>query len=406
MLIRRENYLKELRKLRDKNLIKIITGMRRAGKSTLLELFREELLDGGVDESQIQFINFEEAKNIDLTDWLKLHNNIETKLISDKMNYIFLDEIQMVDDFERVVDSLYVKKNTDIYITGSNAFLLSGELATLLTGRHISTNILPLSFSEYAELFPEMGKIELFGQYLNSSSMPEAAQLSQDAPELVNKYLRDIYNTVVAKDIKRRYQIRDEANFGRVLQFLLDNIGSFVSTRSITDALNSELKKGETTISHHTVDTYIGYLTDTYLLYKADRYDIKGKNLLKTQDKYYVVDLGLRSALVSGKVDADLGHKLENLVYLELRRRNIGDIWVGKADNTEVDFVVQNPRGEREYYQVAWTAHDSKTLDRELSPYAKIHDNYPKYLITTDLGNNTIDGVQKVNVIDWLLDQR
>jgi predicted AAA+ superfamily ATPase len=305
-----------------------------------------------------------------------------------------------------VVDSLFVKKNTDIYITGSNAFLLSGELATLLTGRYISTNILPLSFAEYTEAFPEMGKIELFGQYLNGSSMPEATQLSQDAPELINKYLRDIYNTVVEKDIKKRYQIRDEINFGRVFRFLLDNVGSFVSARSITDTLNSELKKGETTISHHTVDTYIGYLTDTYLLYKADRYDIKGKNLLKTQDKYYVVDLGLRAALVSGKVDADLGHKLENLVYLELRRRNIGDIWVGKADNTEVDFVVQNPRGEREYYQVAWTAHDGKTLERELLPYSKIRDNYPKYLITTDLGNNTIDGVQKVNVIDWLSENK
>jgi predicted AAA+ superfamily ATPase len=403
MLIRRENYLSKLRKLRDKNLIKVVTGMRRAGKSTLLELFREELLDGDVDKNQIQFINFEEAKNLDLTDWLKLHNHIESKLIPDKMNYIFLDEIQLVSNFERVVDSLFVKKNTDLYITGSNAFLLSGELATLLTGRYISTNILPLSFAEYAEAFPETNRTELFGQYLNGTAMPEAVMLSLDAPELVNNYLRDVFDTVLNKDIKKRYDIRDEANFYRVLQFLLDNVGSFVSTRSITDALNASVKSGDTTISHHTVDTYISYLTDTFLLYKADRYDIKGKNLLKTQDKYYVVDLGFRAALVSGKVDADLGHKLENLVFLELKRRNIGDIWVGKIGEKEVDFVVQNPRGEREYYQVAWTAYDTATLERELAPYAKIRDNYPKYLITADLGNSVVDGVQKVNVADWLL---
>jgi predicted AAA+ superfamily ATPase len=233
--------------------------------------------------------------------------------------------------------------------------------------------------------------------------MPEAVMLSLDAPELVNKYLQDVFDAVLNKDIKKRYDIRDEANFYRVLRFLLDNVGSFVSTRSIADALNATVGRGDTTISHHTVDTYISYLTDTYLLYKADRYDIKGKNLLKTQDKYYVVDLGFRAALVSGKVDADLGHKLENLVFLELRRRNIGDIWVGKADKTEIDFVVQNPRGEREYYQVAWTAHGTAILERELAPYAKIRDNYPKYLITTDLGNSTVEGVRKLNAVNWLL---
>jgi predicted AAA+ superfamily ATPase len=262
--------------------------------------------------------------------------------------------------------------------------------------------VLPLSFAEYVEAFPTHNKTELFGQYLSGTSMPEAVMLSLDAPELVNKYLRDVFDTILNKDIKKRYQIRDESNFHRVLKFLLDNVGSFVSTRNITDALNATLTKGETTISHHTVDTYINYLTNTYLLYKADRYDIKGKNLLKTQDKYYVVDLGFRSALVSGKVDADLGHKLENLVYLELRRRNIGDIWVGKVDEKEVDFVVQNPRGEREYYQVVYTTYDTATLERELAPYQKIHDHYPKYLITADLGNSIIEGVQKINVVDWL----
>jgi predicted AAA+ superfamily ATPase len=403
MLIKRESYLKELRKLREKNLIKVMTGMRRAGKSTLLELFRRELLSSKVSQSQIQFFNFEEAKNANLADWRKLNDEIESKLVTNKMNYIFLDEVQLIDNFERAVDSLFVKKNTDIYITGSNANLLSGELATLLTGRYISTNVLPLSFGEYTQAFPKLSKLELFGQYLNSSSMPEATHLETNAPELVNKYLRDIYDTIVQKDIKKRFEIRDETNFNRVLRFLLDSVGSFISPRSIADSLNAGLKKGETAISHHTVDTYIKYMTDAYLFYKADRYDVKGKQLLKTQAKYYTVDLGLRSALVAGKVDADLGHKLENLVYLELRRRNIGDIWVGKVEGGEVDFVVQNPRGAREYYQVTWSAAETKTMARELAPFEKIHDHYPKYLLSTDPGKNIINGIEKINVIDWLL---
>ncbi|MDR2524360.1 MAG: ATP-binding protein [Candidatus Nomurabacteria bacterium] len=405
MLIRRENYLKILRQLRDRNLIKVVSGARRVGKSTLLQLFREELLDGGVAENQIQFINFEDAKNADFTDWRTLHDQIESKLIDDQMNYIFLDEVQLVNGFERLVDSLFIKKNTDIYITGSNAFLLSSELATLLTGRYFTVHVLPLSFAEYTELFPETAKNELFGQYLNSSSLPEAAHLKADAPELVNKYLLDVYETILKKDIMVRHEIRDELNFQRVFRFILGSVGSFISARSITDNLNSVLRKGETTISHHTVDTYIQYMAETFLLYKADRYDIKGKSILKTQDKYYAVDLGLRSALVSGKVDADLGHKLENLVYLELKRRNIGDIWVGKHGGGEVDFVVQNPAGERFYYQVAWTAHDTATLEREITSLSKIRDNFPKFLLTTDPDNSTIDGIRKVNVVKWLMDQ-
>lgn len=377
--------------------------MRRVGKSTLLEQFRDELLYSGVLNKQIQFINFEEAKNLKITNWKNLNDTIESKLVNNKMNYIFLDEVQKVDNFEQMVDSLFVKKNTDIYITGSNAFLLSGELATLLTGRYISINVLPLSFLEYTKLFPKIAKADLFGQYLNSSSLPEAAQLSIDIPELVNKYLLDVYDTVVLKDIKKRNEIRDMANFEKIFKFVLSSVGSFISSRSITDTLNSQLKNNETTISHHTVDTYLSYLIETYLLYQVDRYDIKGKKILKTQDKYYTVDLGLRSTLTSGRVDSDLGHKLENLVYLELRRRNVGDIWVGKQDNNEIDFVVQNPVGERSYYQVAYSTQEPETLERELKPFTKIRDNYPKFLITLDLGNIIIDGIQKINIIDWLL---
>lgn len=400
MLIRREQYLKTLRKLKDKNLIKVITGLRRVGKSTLLQLFQEELRDNGVPANRIIAYNFEDPIYRNRLDWGKLYDEIAGQLDGSSMNYVFLDEVQTVPSFERLVDGLFIHKNVDLYITGSNAFLLSGELATLLSGRYISTNLLPLSFAEYSEAFSDAPKSELFAKFLGASTMPESASLSVDAPDLVNKYLLDIFDTVVNKDIKDRYEIRDMTNFARVTRFALDSVGSFVSANSIAEALNAE---GDT-ISHKTIANYLQYLTESFFMYKADRYDIKGKKLLKTQDKYYATDLGFRAALVSGKTDADLGHKLENIVYLELRRRNVGDIWVGKHDELEVDFVVQNPAGERAYYQVAWTAHDDATLERELRSLARIRDNYPKYLLTTDPGDTTIEGIRRVNVVDWLLD--
>jgi predicted AAA+ superfamily ATPase len=403
MIIQREEYLERLRKLRDKNLIKVVTGVRRSGKSTLLQLFQEELLASGVPKSRIISINFEERKNLALTDWVKLHDEIEAKLTDGQMNYIFLDEVQMVKDFERMVDSLFVKPNTDLYITGSNAFLLSGDLATLLSGRYLSTNILPLSFAEYVEAFPETNRDELFRKYLMSSAFPEAVGLEKDAPDLINSYIKDIYETVINKDIKNRYQIRDMANFERVVRFALDNIGNMVSAKSIADVLNAGNKTHEKDISHNTIDNYLRYLTEAYLLYKADRYDIKGKKLLKTQDKYYVVDMGFRNVLVGDNPESDLGHKLENLVYLELRRRGGWHIFVGKNDETEVDFVVGKAGGEREYYQVAYTTHSSDTLKRELEPLQKIRDNYQKFIISTDFDNSVYDGIRKVNVVDWLL---
>ena len=402
MLIRRENYLRQLRQLRDANLIKVMTGMRRAGKSTLLQLFIEELLASGVPSARIQSYNFEDPAYRRKLDWGKLYDEILAKTSKRAMNYIFLDEVQNIPQFERLVDGLFIQKNTDLYITGSNAHLLSGELATLLTGRYISTNVLPLSFAEYAELFPNTSKADLFGQYINTSSLPEAAKLAQAAPEFVSKYLRDIYDTIVHKDIVRRHAIRDTANFERIYKFILNSVGSHVSPGSIAGALNAVLRRGEPAISHNTVAAYIDHMTQTFLLYKAERYDIKGKNLLKTRGKYYSVDLGLRSSLTGGKADADLGHKLENIIYLELRRRNHGDIWVGRQDEREVDFVVQNSAGERFYYQVAWTAHDSATLERELTALRKIDDNHPKFLITTDPGRAIIDGIQKINAIEWL----
>ena len=403
MLIRREKYLTTLRQLRDKNLIKVITGLRRVGKSTLLQLFQEELRGSGVPKKQIISYNFEDPAYRDRLDWGTLYEEINERLIDIEMNYVFLDEVQTIPSFERLVDGLFIKKNVDLYITGSNAFLLSGELATLLSGRYISINLLPLSLSEYKELYTDTASRDLFDSYIQASTLPEAASLAIDAPNLVNKYLLDIFDTVVNKDIKNRYEIRDMENFNRVTRFALDNVGNFVSSNSIAESLNAKKGSSSTAISHKTIDKYLAYLTESFFLYKVDRYDIKGKKLLKTQDKYYATDLGFRRALVSGRADADLGHRLENIIYLELKRRNIGDIWVGKHDDLEVDFIVQNPAGEREYYQVAWTASITSTLGRELKPLESISDNFPKFLITTDPGDVTIDGIRRLNAIDWLL---
>ena len=401
MKVKRETYLEKLRQLRESKLIKVVTGMRRVGKSTLLADFRAELLASGVPKRRVQYLNFEERQNLNLSDWAVLHDEIEARLDANAINYIFLDEIQMVDDFERMLNSLFVKPNTDIYVTGSNAFLLSGELATLLGGRHISINVLPYSFSEFSQAFPEKSPDSLFRQYINASAMPEAVNLSANASAHVHQYLREVFETVVRKDIVTRAGIRDAANFEAVVKFAFDSAGSFVSPRSITDALNAGRRKGETFVSHHTVENYLTHLTGAFALYKAERYDIQGKSLLKTQQKYFAVDLGLKDALVGGGSGASLGRKLENLVYLELRRRNQGDIWVGKHEDTEVDFIVEGHGGERCYYQVAYSAADAATLERELRPLRKIKDNHPKILLTADPDEATYNGIRKTNVINW-----
>jgi len=402
MKVKREHYLSQLRELRDANLIKVVTGMRRVGKSTLLADFRDELIASGVPRRCVHFVNFEERKNLRLTHWAALYDNIEKALDPHGANYIFLDEIQMVADFERFLDALFVKPKTDIYVTGSNAFLLSGELATLLGGRHISINVLPYSFSEFMLAFPNESPDTLFRSYLNSSMLPEAVNLASRAPGHVNQYLREVFETVVQKDIVTRAAIRDMANFENVARFAFDSMGSFVSPRSITNTLNAGRKKGETGISHHTAETYLAHLTGAFVLYKADRYDIKGKSLLKTQQKYYPVDLGLKNAMSGTDSALSLGRKLENVVYLELRRRNQGDIWVGKHDDGEIDFVVQNHAGERRYYQVAYSVAETATLERELRPLQKIRDNHPKTLLTADPDTGIFDGIRKVNILEWL----
>lgn len=402
MIIRQE-YLNQLRLLKDQKVIKVITGIRRSGKSTLLELFRDDLKKQNIAKEQIQFFNFEEEKNVDLRDWRKLHQTIEEKLVQNKMNYIFLDEIQKVDHFEELVNSLFVKKNVDLYITGSNAFLLSSELATLLTGRYISIHLLPFSFKEYTEMYPDETNYDrLFEKYLNSSSFPEVVKLSKVNEELANNYLKDLYNTIVNKDIAKRYSIRNEIDFERTIKFVFDSIGSPLSARNIANTLKNE----SINVFHGTIINYLQYLTKSYMIYPVNRYDIKGKKILITNDKYYVVDLGLRNLLLSDSPKSDIGHRLENVVYLELLRLNKGKIFVGKNEDSEVDFILQMSNGKRVYYQVAYQVNDRpETLKRELAPFFKIKDNYPKILLTMDLIPEEFEGIKKINIVNWLLDK-
>ncbi len=399
-MIVREIYLQKLRLLKDQDLIKVITGVRRCGKSTLLEEFRNELLKSGISANNIVFFNFEERENIKFSDWTVLYDEIIAKTNPNQKNYVFLDEVQLITDFEKLVDSLFVKKNIDLYITGSNAYLLSSELATLLTGRYIAINLHPFSFVEYILAFSEEKNTDrLFRQYMNSSAFPEAVNLSKTAPELVNDYRQSIYDTVIGKDIIIRHKLRNFNNLQRIIEFLFDSVGSLVSPTNIAEQLN---RNSDKKISHNTIIKLIGYLTESYILYAVPRYDIKGKELLSTNEKYYVIDLGLKNITSANKYDADLGHKLENVVYFELLRRG-GKVFVGKNRNKEVDFILQKANNEREYYQVAYTVNDEKTFEREMSSFRSIKDNYPKYLLTLDYDNTIIDGIQKINVIDWLL---
>jgi len=399
-MIRRESYLSKLRQLKDQNLIKVITGIRRSGKSTLLEAFKNELLSSGVSSGNIVFINFEERENLNFINWTTLYDEIIKRVNTDNNYYIFLDEVQLINDFEKLINSLFVKKNIDLYITGSNAFLLSSELATLLTGRYIAINIQPYSFKEYALANKdEKNTDRLFRKYINESCFPEAVTLSHNSEDLVKDYLQTIYDTVIIKDIAKRYKLRNIYNLHRIISFLFDSVGSYVSPTNIAVELN---KNSQKKISHNTIIKYLDYFTQSYILYAAPRYDIKGKELLTTNEKYYVVDLGLRNIVTTNKYDTDLGHKLENVVYFELFRRG-GKVYVGKHNNKEIDFVVQKPNNEREYYQVAFTVNDEKTFMREISAFKNIKDNYPKYLLTLDFDNTNIDGIQKLNVVDWLI---
>lgn len=397
--IERKEYLDWLTRWREKQIIKVVSGVRRCGKFTLFAIYRDWLLQNGVAPQQIIAINFEDIDYEHLSDYRTLYDHIKGQLLPGCMNYIFLDEIQHVAHFEKAVDSLFIRENCDVYITGSNAYFMSGELATLLSGRYVELKMLPLSFREFCAGLKTVGlsKAEKFDAYLRLSSFPYILRLPEEGRE-IRQYLTDIYNTVLLKDVVTRLRISDVTSLEQVTKFLLHNIGSRISPGKIANTLKSAGKG----VDQKTVDKYIRGLTDSLLLYEASRYNIKGRQYLSTQSKYYAVDVTLRNLLVKGS-DSDIGHILENIIYLELHRRGYR-IFVGDAEGGEVDFVVEDDSGLL-YFQVAATTLDEDVLRRELAPLQNIQDNYPKFLLTLDDVFATADygGIKKRNALDWLL---
>lgn len=398
-MIERKQYLDNLISLRDKQIIKVITGVRRCGKSTLFELYINYLKNIGISDNQIIFVNLEDIENSNLLDYMSLYNHIKSKIVPDKMNYIFIDEVQKCREFEKAVDSLFIKKNCDVYITGSNAYLLSGELATLLSGRYIQIDMLPFSFKEYYSAVKDSGKSKriIFDEYLMYGSFPYIPYLDNNE-KIIRQYIEGIYNTILIKDVATREKINDISVLESILKTIASSIGSPISTKKISDTLISAGRK----ISANTVDAYLRALTDSYILYNATRYDIKGRQYLKTLGKYYFVDTGIRNMILSQSA-RDLGHLLENIVYLELLRRK-NKVNIGKLAEKEVDFVTTE-FDTVEYYQVSASVLDENTLARELAPLREIRDNYPKILLTLDeIGaNSNYDGIKHINVIEWLL---
>ena len=407
--IDRKEYLNFLIESKDKQIIKVVSGVRRCGKSTLFEIYKDYLIKNGVEKKQIISINFEDMEYEELTDYKKLYEYIKSKIIEDKKNYVFLDEIQNVDKFEKVVDSLFIKENIDLYITGSNAYFMSSELATLLSGRYIELKMLSLSFKEYYQTRLEYENLDkkenkilktlmqYYNEYIVNSSFPYTLQLNNNLKNIY-EYLSGIYNSVLLKDIVARLKIADVMRLESVVKYIFDNIGNLTSISKIANTLTSVGRKTDT----KTVEKYVKGLVDGLLIYEVNRYNIKDKEFLSTLSKYYVSDLGLRQ-MILGNRNIDMGHILENIIYLELLRRKT-NVYVGQFDKNEIDFVVINSN-EVEYYQVALTVLDENTLKRELAAFKNIKDNYPKYLITLDdvLPNTDYDGIKVINALEWLL---
>ena len=402
-LIERKQYMQQLRNLKDQNVIKVISGVRRCGKSTLLMMFAETLIQSGVDRKQIQFYNFEDLDTLAIGNIYQIHTYIKERLVDDKPNYIFLDEIQNVAEFQRLVDSLYIKPNVDVYITGSNAYLLSGELATLLTGRYIEINILPLQFAEYYQFMlsksPNLSKQEILANFIHYGGIPEYNKQLNISEKQADLFAQSVLKTIVEKDIFQRLNITNKHDFNKIIDFVFDSVGSYVSPRSISDTLRSN----GTIIDKQTVAKYLDALCEAYLIYKVPRFEIKGKGLLQTLNKYYVVDPCFAKVRLKKAILKDRSHWLENMVYLELLRQN-KEVFIGKRHNLEVDFVAIDYNDYTSYYQVAWTTENADTLERELASLKAIKDSTPKYLLTTDVDFNPVyDGIRKLNVIDWML---
>lgn len=401
--IERKEYLDWLIRQREKQIIKVVTGVRRCGKSTLFEIYRDYLLENGVEPAQIISLNFEDIEYEDLRDYKRLYEYVKERLVSDKMNYIFFDEIQHVEQYQKTVDSLFLRENCDVYITGSNAYFMSGELATLLTGRYAELAMMPLSFKEFCEGLDEDKKQlslnEKFQRYITVGSFPYVLKYGYGVQE-AKEYMQGIYHTILLNDVVKRLKISDVNMLEDVTRFMLFNIGNRTSPTTIANTMTSKQKK----IDPKTVDRYIRGLTDSLLFYEVRRYNIRGKEFLSTMNKYYVADMGMRNMLVQGS-SSDVGHILENLVYLELKRRGF-EVYVGQlGTDGEIDFVTMKD-GKLAYYQVAASTLDEGVLKRELAPLNNIKDNYPKYLLTLDelFEDINYDGVQKLNALKWFLE--
>ena len=394
-MIERTEYLEKLKKWKDKDLIKVVTGIRRCGKSTLFELFIEYLKTIGIEENHIISINLENPDN-DFENYKDFYKFVKQQ-IKDEQYYIFLDEVQNVPEFQKAVDGLYILKNVDVYITGSNAYLLSGELATLLTGRYIEIKMYPLSFKEYIEYYQKDADEKIYLNYINRSSFPYALKLEDETE--IDDYLDALYNTIILKDVAQRRKIADTSMLKTVAKFMFNNIGNCLSIKKIADTLTSDGRP----ISVHTVENYLDALVESYVFNKVPRFDVKGKQYLQSGEKYYATDVTMRYALL-GRRNIDAGHMLENIVYLELIRRGY-KVYIGRTGEKEVDFVAENKEGFT-YFQVAYTTREQSTLERELTPLQEINDHYPKYILTMDIDPIAdFDGIKKINVLDWLVNK-
>lgn len=399
-MVERKYYIDKLKSYREKEVIKVITGVRRCGKSTLLMLFIEYLKSIGITDDQIIIINLEDIEFETLLDYKVLYNYVKERLCSDKFTYVFIDEVQNCQFFEKAIDSLFIKEKVDVYITGSNAYMLSGELATLLSGRYIKIDMLPFSFKEYCEAMTDSphSTNQKFNDYLTYGSFPYVTALEPNSAGIA-PYIEGIYNTILIKDVVQREGITDVAVLEKIIKTMASSVGSPISLKKIADTINSSGRR----ISVNTVDKYVRALTDSYIFYKVDRYDIKGRQHLKTLGKYYMVDSGIRSMLLSTSTE-DLGHVIENIVFLELIRRGY-KVNIGKLNQKEVDFVANDLHGVT-YYQVSVTVLNEQTLKRELEPLQKIDDHYAKILLTLDeIGNGAnYNGIKQLSLTQWLLE--
>jgi predicted AAA+ superfamily ATPase len=398
--IQREKEISKLSVLKDRDLIKVITGVRRCGKSTLLLQFQDVLRTENPLVSIISInLDFPEFRFLAEKSWVAIYDYIQDLLKKEVKNYVFIDEIQNIPEFEKLLEGLFVHPDVDLYVTGSNAYLLSSELATLLTGRAFEINVLPFSFAEYLKYTRKSANPDrAFAGFMRTGGFPEAVGLAQESESFAYEYLTTVFQNIYQNDIQKRHTIYYETSYREVVHFLIDSIGSSVSAGNIAKVLTANGKK----IDNKTVSKYIDTLVESYLFYKVNRYDIRGKQHLATLEKYYLVDLGLRYSLLGKELSTDAGHLLENVIFLELKRRD-EQVWVGKADHLEVDFVTRGKDGYTKYIQVAWTVKEQKTLDRELAPFAKIPDYNERWLITMDYENGSHNGVKQINAIDWLL---